>query len=239
MPKSKLRTFFIIITSIFISACAHKNNDTIISTQSWQKATKDAHHKYAQDVESSLKPYFSEQNVHYPPQEIAMLTFKKEKLMELWARENHTNWHHIRNYPLTAFSGELGPKLTRNDGQIPEGIYKITKFNPFSSQHLSMMLNYPNQFDRKHAKIDGRYDLGDNIFIHGKQKSVGCLAIGNKAIDELFVLVNEVGKDNTKIIIAPNDLRKKQPQINNNHHPKWLPNLYSNIAKQLQPFTKI
>ncbi len=237
MLKLKLRNTYIISAAILITACANHNNDTVISPKLWRKATKEAHNKYAQNVESSLTPYFTKQNLHYPPKQIAMLTFKKEQLMELWASENNNSWHHIKNYPLTAFSGELGPKLTRNDGQIPEGIYQITRFNPFSTQHLSMMLNYPNQFDKSHAKLDGRSDLGDNIFIHGKAKSVGCLAFGNAAIDELFVLVNEVGKTNTQIIIAPNDLRKTSAIPNKKHHPKWLPKLYSNIARQLQQFS--
>ena len=233
------KLIYITFTSLFLlNSCSNKKAGDFISDASWQKATNEAHLKYAKYVKSSLTPYFLNKNLQYPPQEIAMLTFKKEQIMELWAKDNNTLWQHIRDYQLTAYSGELGPKLRRNDGQIPEGVYKITRFNPFSTQHLSMMLNYPNQFDRNHALIDGRIDLGDNIFIHGKSKSVGCLAVGDKAIDELFVLVHQVGKENTKIIIAPNDLRKNQPTSNKDHHPKWLPSLYSKITNQLQPFVE-
>lgn len=232
------RLCLIISLCLFISACAnHQAKSNFVSEQGWQQATDKVHHQYAEQVEQSLKPYFSHANLSYPPQQIAMLTFKKEQIIELWAKENNSNWQYIRNYPLTAFSGELGPKLNRNDGQIPEGIYQITHFNPFSSQHLSMMLDYPNQIDKQYAQIDGRSDLGDNIFIHGKAKSVGCLAIGDKAIDELFVLVKEVGKENTKVIIAPNDLRKSKALANKKHHPRWLAGLYSEIAKQLEPFS--
>ena len=225
-----------LINALILTACTtHK--PLVISDKQWQKATADVQEKYSEKVKSSLSPYFAEANLHYPPQKIALLTFKKEKMMELWASEDAHGWQHIRNYPLTAFSGNLGPKLKRNDGQIPEGVYKITQFNPFSSQHLSMMLNYPNQFDKTHAQHDGRSNLGDNIFIHGKEKSVGCLAVGNNAIDELFVLVKEVGKDNTKIIIAPSDLRQHKARVLASTAPSWLPNLYARISKQLQPFS--
>lgn len=227
----------LLTTALLLNACAKQQAGTVISQQDWQQATNKVHHQYADEVAERLRPYFVQANLSYPPKEIAMLTFKNEQVMELWAREQNTKWHHIKNYPLTAFSGKLGPKLVRNDGQIPEGIYKITKFNPFSSQHLSMMLNYPNQFDRLHGKQDGRIDLGDNIFIHGKAKSVGCLAIGDQAIDDLFVLVKEVGKENTKVIIAPKDFRKNQSYNVTNKHPKWVPSLYQSISQQLLPFS--
>jgi hypothetical protein len=37
-------------------------------------------------------------------------------------------------------------------------------------------------------KKDGRKNLGSNIMIHGKNCSVGCLAMGDEAAEELFVL---------------------------------------------------
>ncbi len=234
-----IRTILIITSLSLLSAChtnPSMNEGEVISTQAWHEATDQAVEKYAPSAERSLKPYFQQANLAYPPQNVAMLAFKQEKKMELWASSGAKGWHHIRDYPLTAFSGRLGPKLQRNDGQIPEGIYHITRFNPYSSQHLSMMLNYPNAFDRFYAKRDGRVDLGDNIFIHGKAKSVGCLAVGNKAIDELFVLVREVGKGNTKVIIAPHDFRKGLRGYSRAALPHWVPSLYQRISNELKAF---
>ena len=94
-------------------------------------------------------------------------------------KSNKQSWKHIHNFPLTGFSGRLGPKLRVNDKQIPEGVYKLVNFNPYSSMHLSMMINYPNTFDREKGYQDGRRDLGNNIFIHGRDLSVGCLAVGD------------------------------------------------------------
>ena len=56
-----------------------------------------------------------------------------------------------------------------------------------------MKLDYPNAFDRLHANAEGRTQPGSNIFIHGKAASIGCLAMGDAAIEELFLLVSDIG----------------------------------------------
>ena len=52
------------------------------------------------------------------------------------------------SYPICAGSGDLGPKRERGDGQVPEGLYEIDRFNPTSRYHLSLRVNYPNLSDR-------------------------------------------------------------------------------------------
>jgi len=235
MPMNIYKSLILTLLPIsLLLGCAEAIKPTM-STEQWQKAVSKVSQKYNKKVEQELKPYFAKANINYPPKKLSVLAFKKEKRLELWASDKN-NWQHIRDYSLTAFSGHLGPKLKRNDGQIPEGIHKITHFNPFSTLHLSMMLNYPNAFDKQHALLDHRTDLGDNIFIHGKDKSVGCLAIGDAAIDELFVLIDEVGKNNTQVIIAPNDLRSSKPLTSNKNRPRWLASLYAKIKQKLLPF---
>ena len=90
---------------------------------------------------------------------------------------------------------------------MPEGVYRIEYLNPNSSYHLSMKVDYPNAYDPAMAKRDGRTRLGGDIFIHGKDVSIGCVALGDRAIEELFTLVAETGTERVKVIIAPNDLR--------------------------------
>jgi hypothetical protein len=102
--------------------------------------------------------------------------------------------------------------------------------------HLSMMINYPNSFDKQKGYIDGRKNLGNNIFIHGKNLSVGCLAVGDLAIDQLFILARRVGLSNIKVIIAPNDLRHKKPATPTFAKPTWLPELYKQLSEALKPF---
>ena len=181
-----------------------------------------------------LAPYFRRQGLPYPPHEIAILVFKQERRLELWARENGP-WKFIRSYGVLAASGGPGPKLRNGDHQVPEGIYHIVGLNPNSLFNLSMELNYPNEFDRAHARADGRHDLGNEIFIHGKDRSIGCIAIGDNSIEQLFVLAYSVGIKNVEVIIAPNDLRTESP-IYSWRHPFWLPQLYSNIRQALLPF---
>lgn len=202
----------------------------------WENAVDNAIKHYGLRQEPRLKSLFSKAKIAYPPKDIALLAFKKEKRIQLWARNEGTSWRYIHTYPLTAFSGRLGPKLKESDGQIPEGIYRLTTFNPFSSFHLSMMINYPNSFDRQQASKDGRSKLGGNIFLHGKSLSVGCLAVGDLGIDQLFLLAHRVGLNHVQMIIAPNDLRKAKPATNHFAQPHWLPELYKQIGTALKQF---
>lgn len=218
----------LMIVSQFTFSMGHKVNI--------EEGIDEAIRRYGLKNEPALIQRFAKANVHYPPQQIALLAFKKERTVELWAKNQGDRWHYIYRYPLTAFSGRLGPKLKERDGQIPEGIYRLTAFNPFSSWHLSMMIDYPNAFDRAQAAKEGRRHLGGDIFLHGKDKSVGCLAIGDNAIDQVFLLSRRVGLRNVKLIIAPNDLRRAKPATSYFAQPSWLPQLYSNIAQALRAF---
>jgi murein L,D-transpeptidase YafK len=230
------RLIFIILLSLLQISCATNKKNTI-APGSWKKAIKSAVTRYGKPQESQLVSYFDNAGVSYPPKAISLLAFKQEKQLQLWASDANSKWRYVHTYPLTAFSGKLGPKLKENDYQIPEGIYDITSLNPFSSLHLSMMLNYPNASDRRHAEQDKRKNLGNNIFIHGKSVSVGCLAIGDKAIDQLFLLVHKVGKNNTKVIISPVDFRKRKLPKQNKSKPQWLPALYAQISNELAQFS--
>lgn len=202
----------------------------------WDKAIDNAVIRYGLRTEPELRRWFVKAQVAYPPKEIALLAFKHERHIELWARDDDTHWQFIHTYPLTAFSGRLGPKLKEHDLQIPEGVYRLTSLNPFSQMHLSMMINYPNNFDRLQASKDGRKKLGSNIFLHGKAMSVGCLAIGDRAIDQLFLLVRRVGLSHVQMIIAPNDIRHSKVLTSSFAQPRWLPELYEQIIASLKQF---
>ena len=202
----------------------------------WDDAIDHAVVRYGLNKEPQLIKLFSAAGLSYPPKDITLLAFKREKTIQLWAKNRQTAWKYIRTYPLTASSGHLGPKLKERDGQIPEGIYHITMLNPFSAMHLSLMLDYPNSFDRQQASKDGRRSLGGDIFLHGKSLSVGCLAVGDQAIDQLFLLVARVGIHHAQVIISPNDLRKSKPATNFLAQPRWLPKLYQNISHALNQF---
>lgn len=165
------------------------------------------------------------------PEELAILIFKNERLLELWA-----DGREIRAFPLTAFSGTLGPKKEKGDGQIPEGVYRPVFLHPNSAYHLSIKLGYPNEFDRARAAADKRGDLGGDIFIHGKKASIGCAAIGDDAIEEVFYAVSLAGLENTSVIISPYDMRRgRKPDLENTGTP-WTADLYDEINRALSAF---
>jgi hypothetical protein len=230
---SKYRQLIILCLSLcFIFS----NLNAMAPKRDWNQAIDHAVMRFGLRTEPELKRYFKAARVSYPPKQLAFLAFKKEQIIELWAKDHQNKWSFIHKYPLTATSGQLGPKLRENDRQIPEGIYRLTMFNPYSAMHLSMQINYPNQFDRLHGFKDGRTRLGGDIFLHGKNLSVGCLAIGDHAIDQLFLLVRRVGLANTKVIIAPNDLREHQVATNTLMQPTWVKELYQQISTELGTF---
>ena len=110
--------------------------------------------------------------------------FKQERELELWVLPaNGDRFELLRTYEICKLAGMLGPKRKQGDRQVPEGFYAIDLFNPVSAYHLSLRINYPNHRDRLVAK-SGK--LGGDIFIHGGCKSVGCIAITDDAIEELY-----------------------------------------------------
>jgi len=171
----------------------------------------------------------------YYPSKLTLIALKDEKKLEVWGFKNG-NWHHIHNYDFTAFSGHLGPKIKEGDRQIPEGIYAIEYLNPNSSYHLSMKLNYPNAFDKKMAQEEKRGNLGSDIMIHGKDKSIGCIPIGDSNIEELYLLVEQVGIKNVQVIVSPMDFRSRKIELNKNTQHQWIETLYQNISSSLKPF---
>ena len=52
---------------------------------------------------------------------LRIFVFKSERVVEL----NAPGWSSSVRYPMTGFSGMLGPKLQEGDGQIPEGVYGV------------------------------------------------------------------------------------------------------------------
>jgi L,D-transpeptidase catalytic domain len=190
--------------------------------------------KYGPAARARLLPHFRKAEVAWPPREIAFLVLKQERRMAVWAR-NGESWRYIRSYPILAASGHAGPKLLQGDLQVPEGVYRIEHLNPNSSYHLSMKVSYPNAFDRRMAQRDGRTRLGGDIFIHGKAVSIGCVALGDRAIEELFTLVAQTGHTKVKVVIAPNDLRVAGPVFHDSP-PRWIRDLYATVAAALRPF---
>jgi murein L,D-transpeptidase YafK len=120
--------------------------------------------------------------------ELYLRVFKQEDKLEVWAKDKgHSAYQLLKTFAVCAKSGDPGPKRKEGDGQVPEGFYTISAFNPYSSYHLSLKVSYPNKSDL--LKATGR--PGGDIMIHGNCVTIGCIPIQNEPIEELFVLCVE------------------------------------------------
>ncbi len=115
-------------------------------------------------------------------------TFKKESQLEVWMKPQNANQYTLfRTYPICSYSGGLGPKLRTGDKMTPEGFYAITPagLQPQSRYHLALNIGFPNAYDRYHGRT------GDLLMIHGACDSVGCFAMSNSQIEEIYYLVEQ------------------------------------------------
>lgn len=124
-------------------------------------------------------------------EELYLRVFKQEKVVEVWARSaTQERFVKVRQFAICEVSGKPGPKRRQGDWQVPEGFYRIDRLNPRSRYDLSVHVNYPNAADRIRGR--GEQNLGGSIFIHGGCASVGCVAITNSGIEELYAMVLEL-----------------------------------------------
>jgi len=133
----------------------------------------------------------------YPPHELFVRAFKDERVVEAWGRDRGLEYALIKSFPVTLKSGVPGPKRRKADGQIPEGFYHIDAFNPNSRFHLSLRVSYPNASDRI---LSDHEQPGGDIYIHGGAKSIGCLPLGDLAIEELYLLALDVSGGRKEIV---------------------------------------
>jgi hypothetical protein len=162
-----------------------------------------------------------------PPRRLVLVGLKAERRLEVWLPVAG-GWRRLRSYPVLAASGGPGPKRREGDLQVPEGVYRLTAFNPASSYHLSLRVDYPNPDDRRAAALEGRTNLGGDIYIHGRAVSIGCLAIGDDGIEELYLLLADVGLRRASLLLAPTATATPRPQ-----DPPWVQALYSRLQHEL------
>jgi len=135
---------------------------------------------------------------------VYLRAFKMEKVLEVWTSKSDSDTFSLyKKYKICYISGTLGPKRREGDLQVPEGFYEIVHFNYHSKYYLSLGINYPNKSD----EILSRYkNLGGSIYIHGNCVSVGCLAMGNENIKEIFnicEIAKQLGQEHIPVHIFP------------------------------------
>lgn len=168
-----------------------------------------------QRKEKTIQKMFKRKNLAYPPRQIFLRAFKKEKRLELWVQSDSKStgpkFRLLKKYPFCVMSGRLGPKRRQGDKQIPEGFYTIDRFNPESGYHLSLKVSYPNDSDRLLGGKKGK-KLGGDIFIHGGCGSSGCIPLTNDKMEELYLIAVEArsqGQEQIPIHIFPTRLDAK------------------------------
>jgi murein L,D-transpeptidase YafK len=125
-------------------------------------------------------------DIHTSNFDLFLRALKKERKLEVWAKnKNQDTFTLIKTYDFCESSGVLGPKRQEGDNQIPEGFYQVSNFNPHSTYHLSFKINYPNKSDLFFAD---KKKPGNDIYIHGKCVTIGCIPLGDENIEELYLL---------------------------------------------------
>ena len=112
--------------------------------------------------------------------------FKAEAELEIWLKDKD-GYQLLKTWPICKFSGDPGPKLKEGDHQSPEGFYVVTKkqLNPNSRYHLAFNVGFPNEYDRAHRRT------GSALMVHGDCLSVGCYAMTDDGIEEIYEVVEQ------------------------------------------------
>lgn len=116
---------------------------------------------------------------------VLLRIFKQSNELEAWIADREGVHRLLKTWPVCRWSGALGPKLREGDGQAPEGFYEVAAaaLNPHSTYHLAFNLGFPNAYDRAHGRT------GSFLMVHGSCVSIGCYAMGDAGIDEIYTLV--------------------------------------------------
>ena len=118
---------------------------------------------------------------------ILVRIYKKESELELWKQTASGRYALLKSYPICRWSGQLGPKKTEGDRQVPEGFYSVgpSQLNPNSRYYLSFDVGYPNNYDRQFNRAGG------DIMVHGSCSSRGCFAMTDDEIAEIYAVARE------------------------------------------------
>ncbi|BEO36124.1 transpeptidase [Serratia marcescens] len=127
--------------------------------------------------------------------------FKEERKLELYARMGN-EFRLVNTFPICNFSGGLGPKRREGDFKSPEGFYSVDArhLKPDSKYYRAINIGFPNDYDKSQG-YSGAY-----LMIHGECKSIGCYAMTNTYMDEIYRYVEAAfayGQSRVDISIYP------------------------------------
>ena len=127
---------------------------------------------------------------------------RDEARLELRFLSPQGRWSLLAAYPILAQGCPAEPKQREGDGLSPEGFYRLraASLHPGSKYHLALNIGYPNAYDRRCGRT------GSHIMIHGGARSVGCFAVGDEPITEIYGAVAEAlhaGQSDVPVQIYP------------------------------------
>lgn len=145
--------------------------------------------------------------------------FKAESEAELWMEKDGA-YVLFATYPVCHWSGSLGPKLREGDRQTPEGFYTVTRRQMYHVGRWprSLDLGFPNIFDKAQAR-NGSY-----ILIHGGCSSVGCFAMTNAVIEEVYAMTQAAvrqGQSHVAVHVFP--FRMTEANLATHQTSEWYP----------------
>ncbi len=128
----------------------------------------------------------------------ALLVVSKVERRLIWYRRGEK----VSNFGVGMGFNFLTPKLHAGDKATPEGLYRVKLKNARSKFYRALLLDYPNDADRRRfasarrsGALPDRVGIGSLIEIHGGGKqgmTDGCVALDNRDMALLFEQI-EVG----------------------------------------------
>ncbi len=168
-----------------LAACKeNENSNNAVVSEEKKLPGKERAAQAAENVRPGLERDLTAKGLQFGDP-VFIRAFKRERELELCIRSRVTGKFNLfRTYKIAGMSGHLGPKIAEGDGQVPEGFYFVppTAMKPDSQYHLAFNIGYPNEFDRSLART------GSAIMVHGNRISIGCLAMTDRKIEEIYTL---------------------------------------------------
>ncbi len=203
MSSMKNKLFFLTILIAISTSVAYSQSGSSASFIDFQKSLPRPGDAFKRKADS-LEMQFKQKGLVWPARYIYIRSFKYDSQLEIWVKNDRKEQYKLfKTYKVCALAGSLGPKRMEGDYQVPEGFYYINEFNPRSTYHLSLGLNYPNASDKI---LSNQTKPGGAIYIHGSCVTVGCIPVMDNQIEDIYLIAahaKDKGQDFIPVHIFP------------------------------------